>query len=250
MAEFKYPTETVMLPSKGHFYAEDSPLSKGEVEIKYMTAKEEDILTSTNLIANGTVVDKLMESLIVHEGVTYKDLTTGDATAVLMASRVLAYGKDYPISVTCDQCKETMEHVVDLSQLETPDELVDVDDNGNYSFKTPAGLDVTIKTLTRGEEMKLEKDLKAMENKLGKGTSKEITSRMRSIIVSINGVTDKSELTKMIQNLVIRDSRFIREELKKINPSVDMDIVILCDNCGNRITGGIPIGVDFLWPDA
>ena len=101
MANFTFPTEVIQLPSRGKFYPEGHPLREngGKLDVKYMTAKEEDILTSSNLIANGTVVDKLMESLVVHEGVSYRDLTTGDANAVLMASRVLAYGKDYPVQI-------------------------------------------------------------------------------------------------------------------------------------------------------
>jgi hypothetical protein len=252
MTDLMYPTEVIQLPSQGKFYPEGHPLREngGKLDVKYMTAKEEDILTSTNLIANGTVVDKLMESLVVHEGVDYKDLTTGDANAVLMASRVLAYGKDYPVTVTCGQCKENTDTVIDLSQLETPDELVDVDDNGHYSFKTPKGLEVTIKTLTRGEEMKVEKDNKAIEAKVGKGFTHEVTSRLKSIIVSINGVTDRQELSNMIDNLVIMDSKFIREEFNKVNPSVDMTIEVDCNSCGHTIKGAIPIGIDFLWPDA
>lgn len=251
MTEFMYPTEVIQLPSQGKIYPEGHPLREngGKLDVKYMTAKEEDILTNTNLISNGTVVDVLMNSLVIHEGIKAKDLSTGDLNAVLLASRVLAYGKDYPVEVTCGKCETKVEHNVDLSQLETPDEIVDTDNQGHYTFKTPSGLEVSVKTLTRSEEISIEKDIKAIQSKLG-GQSTEVTSRLKKTIVSINGVTDKTELSNMIDNLVVRDSKFIREEFNKVNPSVDMSLEIECTSCGHIIKGGVPIGINFLWPDS
>ena len=252
MTEFMYPTEVIQLPSQGKYYPEGHPLREngGKLDVKYMTAKEEDILTSTNLIANGTVVDKLLDSLVIHKGVKHTDLTTGDANAVLIASRVLAFGKDYPITVTCGKCNKTTDHIVDLSKLQAPDEVLEAGDTGHHTFKTPTGLEVSIKSLTRGEEIRIEKDNKAIEEKMGMGFSNEVTSRLKAIVVSINGVTDKNELFKMIDNLVIRDSKFIRKEFDKVNPSVDMTTEVDCEHCGAGIKGGIPIGINFLWPDA
>jgi len=94
MAELKIPTETVSLPSKGLLYPESSPLSKGEIEMKYMTAKEEDILTNANYLRNGTVIDKLLKALIITP-INYDELVIGDKNAILIAARVLGYGKDY-----------------------------------------------------------------------------------------------------------------------------------------------------------
>ena len=112
MAENKFPTEIVELPSKGHFYINGHPLSSGKVEIKYMTAKEEDILTSENLIRQGTVIDKLLESLIVDKSIKVDDLLTGDKNALMVASRILAYGKDYDFEYN------GVEQKVDLTTLD------------------------------------------------------------------------------------------------------------------------------------
>ena len=89
--ESKYPTETIDLPSGGKLYPQDSPLSSGKIEIKYMTAKEEDILTSANLIKKGVVIDRLLDSIIVTEGVGIDDLILGDKNAIMVAARILAY---------------------------------------------------------------------------------------------------------------------------------------------------------------
>ena len=251
MSDLMYPVEVVTLPSQGKFYPKGHPLREngGQLELKYMTAKEEDILTSTNLIANGTVMDRLMDSLVVHKGVKPADLTTGDLNAVLVASRVLAYGKDYPIEIDCDGCKEKIEHVIDLSQLESPDSLIEVNDDGHHEFVTETGLSVVIKSLTRGDEMDIENTEKILSKRYSKGLTSSVTSRLKQIIVSINGITDKGTLSGMIDNLVIKDSRMIKEEFDKINPSIDMVIEVTCEGCGHTMKGGMPIGLNFFWPD-
>ena len=108
---FNLPTETVVLPSKGLLYPEDSPLAKGELEMKYMTAKEEDILTNQNYITNGTVIDKLLQSLILTKDVDYNSLLVGDKNAMMIAARILAYGKNYVVNY------RGQEYTIDLSLL-------------------------------------------------------------------------------------------------------------------------------------
>ena len=116
-SKFKFPTETVELPSKGLLYPEGSPLASGKVEIKYMTAKEEDILSNQNFITKGIVLDKLLESLTLGK-FDIKDLITGDKNAILIAARILAYGKDYEVEVSCPKCGEKSSHTIDLSTFE------------------------------------------------------------------------------------------------------------------------------------
>ena len=108
----QFPTEQVTLPSKGLLYPEDSPLRKGTIEMKYMTAREEDILSNQNYIENGTVIDKLLKSLIVTPGINYNDLLIGDKNALLVAARILGYGADYDFELDGE------EYNVDLTTLE------------------------------------------------------------------------------------------------------------------------------------
>ena len=151
MSNVTFPTEVIDLPSKGKFYPTGHPLASGQVELKYMTAKEEDILTSTNLIQKGVVLDKLMDSLIVTKNVTHEDFLLGDLNAVMVASRILGYGKEYPLNVTCPKCNTTSEHNVDLSQLETKD----IPEN-DLTFKLPvSGKTIKVRLLSR----KIEKEI-------------------------------------------------------------------------------------------
>ena len=132
MADFKFPTEFVDLPSKGLVYPKDNPLSSGKVEMKYMTAKEEDILTNQNYIANGTVIDKLIKSLIVSK-VDYNDLLIGDKNALLIAARILGYGKDYSFQYKGETVK------VDLTKVEDKvlDESLFKEGKNEFPFTLP-----------------------------------------------------------------------------------------------------------------
>ena len=147
--KFKLPTETVLLPSKGLLYPEDSPLSKGELEMKYMTAKEEDILTNSNYINNGTVIDKLLQSLIVTENVNYDELLIGDKNAIMVAARILAYGKDYNVRY------RGRDEIVDLSKLEERKIDLKLLEGGKneFNFTMPTSkVTLTYKILTHADE--------------------------------------------------------------------------------------------------
>ena len=174
MAEVKFPTEVVDLPSQGLLYPKDSPLSSGTIEVKYMTAREEDILTSANLIKRGVVVEKLLESLIIDKSIKVSDLLIGDKNAVLIAARILAYGKSYEVEV------EGQKVEVDLTQLEDKklDENIVSEGVNEFEFELPATKrKLTFKLLTSGDEKEIDKEVKGYE-KIGDGIGFELTTRL------------------------------------------------------------------------
>jgi hypothetical protein len=243
-----FPSEIVDLPSKGFFYPEDSPLRSGQIEIKYMTAKEEDILTSTNLIQKGVVLDKLMDALIVTKNVKCGDLLLGDLNAVMIAARILGYGKDYPISITCPSCGNTVEQTVDLSELQTENEPTD---GALDKFKVVLPLskaEVTLKLLTRQDELNIEKEVKSLK-KINSDINADATTRLRAMITAVDGDTSKTAIWKFVDSLLVRDTRYLREYYKEHIPDVNFSISIDC-NCETTETVRLPIGIDFFWPDA
>ena len=190
MAEVKFPTEVVDLPSQGLLYPKDSPLSSGTIEIKYMTAREEDILTSANLIKRGIVVEKLLEALIVDKSIKVNDLLIGDKNAVLIAARILAYGKEYNVEYDGQQL------VVDLTTLKDKklDETKVSKGVNEFEFELPATKrKITFKLLTSGDENEIEKEVKGYE-KVGDGIGYQFTTRLKHQIVSIDGDTKKPVL--------------------------------------------------------
>lgn len=247
MSEYGFPTETIDLPSEGKFYSESSPLRSGKLDIKYMTAKEEDILTSTNLMQKGTVIDKLMESLIVTKGVKSDDLLIGDLNAAMVAARILAYGKDYPVEVACPRCNTRIAHTADLSALKMigPDvEPV----NGEYEVTLPTGVKVTFKLLTRADEKEIKLEVDAMK-KINSSIESDSTTRLKHILTSFNGNRDKKVVREFAEAMLIRDVRALREEYKKVSPDVDFEIEAMCSSCDTNIKVRMPIGPTFFWPD-
>ena len=242
MAEFKLPTETIELPSKGLMYPEDSPLSSGKIEIKYMTAKEEDILTNQAYIEKGTVLDKLIDSLIVNKDINQKDLIVGDKNAVLVAARVLGYGKKYSFTLKGE------EHTVDLTEVDNKqiDESLFQRGENKFQFTLPhSGNKITYKILNGHDETKIEQELRGIK-KINKDASPELSTRLKHLITSVNGETESKRIREFVDNyLLARDSRALREHIKENQPDVDLTFDL--DGEG-EVT--VPIGITFFWPDA
>jgi len=240
MSEFKFPTEEVELPSKGLIYPKDHPLSSGKVEIKYMTAKEEDILSNQTYIKKGNVLDKLLESVMISK-IDIKDLIVGDKNAILIATRVLGYGKDYKVIIKGE------EHTIDLSTLENKP-LIDSDyeaGKNEFNFTLPStSIPITYKILTGHDEVKIERELAGLK-RLHKDSSPELSTRLKHIIKSVDGETGAKEVREYVDNYFLaRDSRALREHIKINQPDVDLNYIL---EDGEEVS--IPIGMSFFWPD-
>jgi hypothetical protein len=240
MAEFKFPTEEIELPSKGLVYSEDNPLSSGKVEIKYMTAKEEDILSNQSYIQKGNVLDKLLESVVVSK-INIKDLIVGDKNAILIATRILGYGKEYKVEIKGE------EHIIDLSTLENKplDESLITPGKNEFDYTLPSTeTKITFKILTGNDESKIEREIAGLK-KINKDASPDLSTRLKYMITSVDGETGTKEIREFVDNyLLARDSRALREHIRVIQPDVDLDYVL--DN-GEEVV--VPIGLNFFWPD-
>ena len=258
--ESKFPTEIIELPSKGLLYPEGNSLSSGKVEMKYMTAKEEDILTSSNLIQKGVVIDMLLRALIVGNGegqsVNYNDLVVGDKNAIMVAARVLGYGADYPVEMSCPSCGAKQKQSIDLTTLE--DKVVtgeSADKEGRFTFKLPVSKKtLTFKILTHADEKLVEAESKRMKKKKvgGNGMTYELTSRFKYMIVAIDGEEDKTKIRSFVDNQFLsRDSLAFRQYVDTVSPDVDMTVYFECDSCGHEDTSvQMPMNVQFFWPRA
>jgi hypothetical protein len=250
----KYPSEPIGLPSEGYFYNSNSPLSNGLVDIKYMTAKEEDILTSQNLIKKGVVLEKLLESLIVTDGVKIDELLIGDKNALFIASRRLAYGDSYgPLEVKCPKCGKENRCTVDLSKVNNKEFDFEKYERGTnlFEFVLPASkVTIKYKLLTHRDETSIDQELTAL-NKINKsGASSEITTRLKKMIVSIDGNEDRQTINKFVdQQLLSKDSLAFRSYVKENTPDIDLSFDFECEDCQHNERMGIPLSVSFFWPD-
>lgn len=244
MAETKFPTEIVDLPSKGtKLYSETSVLRKGQVEMRYMTAKDEDILTNQNYIEQGTVVDKLLQSLIVDKSIDYSELLMGDKNALLVAARILGYGAKYSFQY------DGHEQEVDLSEIPTRelDTVVLNAEENEFEFVCPVRKNVIrFKFLTHADEQAISRELKGLK-KLN-GTAPELSTRLKYCIVAVDGNRDSKAIRNFVDNeFMAIDSRAFRKYLAKIQPDVDLKFY---PEDGPEEGVDIPITATFLWPDA
>ena len=217
MAENQYgfPTEVLSLPSQGLLYPEDSPLRSGIIDVKYMTAKEEDILTSTNLIEQGVVITKLLESVIADPKVKLDDMLLGDKNALLVGTRILGYGKDYEVMITDPDTNERVEYVVDLTKLK--DKKIDTklySKGITFEFELPNSKRVlNFKLLTQKDEKEIDEIIKDYEKaeKLT-GVSYNLTTRLKHQIQSVNGKTDQKTIDNFVDNeFLALDTRAFRK---------------------------------------
>lgn len=248
-----FPTEWIELPSQGLLYPEDNPLSSGKIELKYMTAKEEDILTSQNLIKKGLVIDALLKSLIVSP-INYNDLLVGDKNAIMVAARILGYGAEYPIEVTCPACGEKNKLDINLTELREKEIDTSLYTKGENLFTTvlPASKrTITWRLLEHADEAKIEESVKAIKKKtLSHTIDPGMSTRFKQMIQSVDGDTTTAAIHKFVdKEFLSRDTMALRKEVEKLSPDIDMSFYFECSECGHEQgKTQIPMNVQFFWP--
>ena len=239
MNETKFPTEIVELPSKGLVYPADHPLHSGKIEMKYMTAKEEDILTNQNYIQKGIVLDKLLEALTMNK-FSLKDMITGDKNSLIVASRILGYGKDYTFTY------DGKEYNVDLTTLDNkPFDTSLLTSKGTFKFILPVSkTEVEFKLLTAKDEELIDQEIQGLK-KLNKELSSEITTRLKYQLTTVDGSQDRNVIKEFVEfNLLAADSRALRLYIKEVAPDVNLSFTT---DGGEEVA--IPINLNFFWPD-
>lgn len=249
----KFPTEIIPLPSRGLLYPEGHPLASGVVEMKYMTAREEDILTSQNLIKQGVVLDKLFESLIVTP-INYNDLYVGDKNAIMVAARILGYGKDYVVEVDDPFASgKKQKIIIDLTQIEHKEVDYSLFESrkNEFDFKLPASERIiTFRLLTHGMEREISADLKGTAKLRNRtGIDNELTTRLKHIIVAVDGERGAATVSNFVdEEFFAADSKALRKHIKSISPDLNMTFQFISDETGEAKEMEIPMGVSFFWP--
>ena len=248
-----FPTEVIPLPSKGKIYPKDHPLASGEIELKYMTAKEEDILTSKNLIKQGVVLDKLLESLIVTP-CNYDDIYVGDKNALLVAARILGYGKDYTVEIEDPFSGNKQKVTIDLTDLEDKDIDEDLlpDHKNQFEFTLPnSNRVVSFKLMTHKTDKEVSEAIKSQMKKNKTNIDREFTTRLKHLILAVDGNEDRGYINNFVDNeLFALDSLALRNHMNDISPDLDLTFLFISDETGESMTMQIPMTTQFFWPRA
>lgn len=252
---FVTPTEMVDLPSKGKYYPEGHPWhNKEQVEIKFMTAKEEDILTSRTLLKKGIAIDRLIKSVCVDR-VDVSGLLSGDKNALMIAARITGYGPEYDVNLACPVCTARNEYTWDLGTVD----LMKLDEEWMEKYnveQTPRGYRiqlprtkavVNVRFLTGQDEDKLDK-LSQNKKKSNLGESR-MTDQFRTMIVDINDHSDPSLIAKFSQNMPAMDAKVLRQSYAKMKPDVDTSLTYICPECGSDTEVEMPMTAQFFWPE-
>lgn len=244
------PTEEIELPSQGKLYPEGHPLSSGKILLKYPTAKEEDILTSKNLLQKGTAIDAFIRSIIADKTINMDDILLGDKNAIIIASRIMAYGKEYQAEVNCPACTARNVVNIDISDFQ-PKEVDGFEkmSENNFEFTLPASKAVVrYKILTDRDLKEIDSILKSNKKSLKIQTSPEMTTRLRVSILSVNGSEDRMEIKSFVDSMLAIDSKALRDEINRITPDIDLRFLFQCEECGQEEMMTMPLGINFFWP--
>ena len=259
---FVVPTEFVELPSGGRYYADGHPLQGQEtIEIKYMTAKDEDILTSRSLLKKGLAINRFLQNIIVDKRIKVDDLLIGDKNAMLTAARISGYGAEYVTSTTCPACQTTDQYEFDLQQGAVTGYHTEncdhskfdnrVTDNGDGTFDIllpKSEVTVTTRMMTGRDESKLAESMKKKNKSSVVGHDTSMTDQMRTYISAVNGSSQTAHIIGFVNAMPASDSRFLRATYQALMPNYDLRQQFVCDACGYEQDMEVPFTADFFWP--
>lgn len=247
--KFTVPTEQIELPSKGLLYPKENSLSSGQIEMKYMTAKEEDILTNVNLLRQGIAIEKMLKSLI-KSPINYEDLTLGDRNGLLIAARILAYGKDYSFMYKNPNTGEEEKITIDLQNLKYKEVNWDLFENKNeFEFKLPkSGNTIAFKVLTVADDKKIDEEIKGVKKNLGLEAG-AVSTRLKHQIIAVNGDYSVKTVRDFIDQgyLLSMDSIELRKYIASVTPDILMNTTVILSD-GSEIDLDLPMTVDFFFP--
>jgi len=247
--KFTVPTELIDLPSKGLVYAKENALSSGQVEMKYMTAKEEDILTNVNLLRQGLAIEKMLKSLI-KSPINYEDLTLGDRNGLLIAARILAYGKDYSFKYTNPNTGEEETVQADLQNLKYKEVDFSLFKNTNeFEFILPKSKNtITFKILTVSDDKKIDEEIKGVKKMVGQDAG-ALSTRLKHQIIAVNGDYSTKTIREFIDQgyLLAIDSVELRKYVASITPDIEMKIPITLKD-GTELNVDLPMTAEFFFP--
>lgn len=251
--QFKIPREKVILPSRGLLYPKDSNLYNSEfVEIRHMTANEEDILTSRSLLRSGEAIDELLKACLVDKSIKPGILIPGDKNAILIALRIGAYGIEYYVDIECSECSENnKDYCVNLGTLNMNTlDLIPINEGENeFEFVLPSSNSVVFKFLNSEEEKELSTLIDLYKKRTNSRVDKNVSFRHKKQILAVNGDTNRNTIDKFVDQMMANDSRSLNKYINDNEPKILFETDFTCKNCGYSGRESAPLGASFFWPD-
>lgn len=249
--EYTIPFDVVHLPSKGLLYKEGPLAGLESVECHYLTAIQEDILTSPNLLSSGKMLDALLTSVLKNKTIDPSKLTLGDRNAIIIWLRSTGYGSDYPVSINCRSCSKDWENNFDLGSLKVRELEIVPNGEGLFELILPqTKAKILFRFITSEDEVMILKRVEAAQKKQGVVVDSSMSLKMMTSIVEVNGSRDPFTIKRFVEFMPVKDSRAFRDYVNNNEPGIIMTQDCECPVCGNISTEVIPIRGNFFWPDA
>ena len=253
MAGFSVPRAFVMLPSKGMIYPPNSPIhNMEEVEVRHLTAADEDILTSRALLRSGKAIDTMLSNVLMNKSIQVDELVSGDKNAILTFLRITGYGPEYPDEIDCPGCGDNIKHEFDLSKLTM--RFLDINPvapgENRFSFLLPSGLELEFKLLNSAEDAAITEEQEKLKRTTNSPLEKNITTKLKYQITLVDGKDDRTFINNFVDTMSVRDSRAFRKYLEELEPDVNMKQDFKCRMCGHTEEVDIPVTVGFFWPES
>jgi len=235
-ANFLLPHDVVPLPSQGIFYKN----KKKSIKVGYLTANDENLL----MAGGDDMTQNLLRSKIYEPDLRIEDMLEGDVEAVLIFLRNTAFGPEMELTLTDPVTRKPFKSTILLDQLSisqgnTPNE------DGTFITTLPkSNSTVKLRPMTYGEIIENQRIIDSYPS--GR-TPPKVTLRLQKEIIEVNGLTDKGEIAKFIEQMPILDSKYIRNFMDENEPKLDMKRVITAPS-GEKLTVNVGFGVDFFRP--
>ena len=259
LLSFVNPTELVELPSKGLYYPDNHPLHGVEsIEIRQMTTKEEEILTSQTLLKKGVALDRLLQSLMLDKTIEPGTLLVGDKNAMLIQARKTGYGADYKTQVSCPNCNTLETLTYDLNECQiydggnSDDTLKELGamstDRLTFRVTLPiTKVEAEVRLMYGYDEMEI---VKSQKNKVrNKDLNSAITDNLKRVVVALNGIEDRNQIETFLEKMPASDARFLRKAVAQLTPTTKMLLDFDCSSCSHNDELEVPITATFFWPD-
>ena len=253
MAGFSVPRDFVMIPSKGRIYPQSSPLHNvEEVEVRHLTAADEDILTSRALLRSGKAIDTMLSNVLMNKSINVEELISGDKNAILTFLRITGYGPEYPVEIDCPSCGENIKYEFDLSKLTM--KFLDIEPTAagenKFNFLLPSGVEVDFKLLNSAEDAKITEEQDKLKRTTNSLLERNVTTKYKHQIIAVNGNEEQITINNFVDTMNLRDSRAFRTFLEELEPDVNMEQDFKCRMCGHTEEVEIPVTTGFFWPES
>jgi hypothetical protein len=238
--EFNLPHDVVPLPSKGIFYKP----KKESLKVGYLTANDENMLMSSNIINDG-IIFNLLKSKIYEPGFDINQMIDVDIQSVLLFIRNTSFGSEYSYTLTDPSTGRKFDASIVVEEIDVQKPIHSPDENGHFELFLPKSKKtIKLRLLTLGDTRELDKLVEQYPQNM---VAPIITKRLEKHIVSIDGDSDRMNIVTFVSQMPISDSKDIRKFIKDCEPKLDLTRTIVAPS-GERVTIDVTFGAEFFRP--